>query len=281
MASKEPTQKAKLTLRALDLALTQDVTNDYYMQPKLQKCLTMTDLANEVAALSIRQEDPEEIVRIGNQLMERMMWFLSSGYSISTLMGYFRPTSNGVFLENELNSALDRNRLKLGVNYAMSKKMREALDSAEIDVEVQKSVSGPQLFAVVSAQNAQNPAAAARGEGTPIAGGQTCIAKGKKIKIGGEGDQIGVTITRQDGDTHTTHFFPPTQLYPNTPTQVGFVMPADAPDGSVWSITLSTQLSGSSTTQLLKEPRTATMADFFVVGEAKGGGGEEERPGEL
>lgn len=280
MASKEPTQKAKLTLRALDLALTQDVTNDYYMQPKLQKCLTMTDLANEVAALSTRQEDPEEITRIGNQLMERMMWFLSSGYSISTLMGYFRPTSNGVFLENELNSALDRNRLKLGVNYAMSKKMREALDGAEIDVEVQKSVSGPQLFAVVSAQDAQNPAAAARGEGTPIAGGQTCIAKGKKIKVGGEGDQIGVTITRQDGDKHTEHFFPPTQLYPNTPTQVGFVMPADAPDGSVWSIKLSTQLSGSSTTQLLKEARTATMADFFVVG-AKGGGGEEERPGEL
>lgn len=280
MASKEPTQKAKLTLRALDLALTQDVTNDYYMQPKLQKCLTMTDLANEVAALSTRQEDPEEITRIGNQLMERMMWFLSSGYSISTLMGYFRATSNGVFLENELNSALDRNRLKLGVNYAMSKKMREALDSAEIDVEVQKSVSGPQLFAVVSAQDTQNPAAAARGEGTPIAGGQTCIAKGKKIKVGGEGDQIGVTITRQDGDTHTTHFFPPTQLYPNTLTQVGFVMPADAPDGSVWSITLCTQLSGSGATQLLKEPRTVTMADFFIVGETKSGG-EEERPGEL
>ena len=141
-------------------------------------------------------------------------------------------------------------------------------------------MSGPQLFAVVSAQDTQNPAAAARGEGTPIAGGQTCIAKGKKIKVGGEGDQIGVTITRQDGDTHTTHFFPPTQLYPNTLTQVGFVMPADAPDGSVWSITLCTQLSGSGATQLLKEPRTVTMADFFIVGETKSGG-EEERPGEL
>lgn len=281
MASKEPTQKAKLTLKAIDLALTTDVKNDYYLQPKLQKCLDMTDLAQEVAALSTRQEDPEEIARIGNQLMERMIWFLSSGYSISLPLGYFRPTSGGVFLENELNSAPDRKRLKLGVNYSMSKKMREALDTVEIDVEIQKSVSGPQLFAVISAQDAQNPAAAALGEGTPITGGQACIAKGKKIKVGGEGDQIGVTIIRQDGDTHTEHFFPPTQLYPNTPTQVGFVMPADAPDGSVWSITLCTQLGSSGTTKQLKEPRTVTMADFFIVGEAKEEGGEEERPGEL
>lgn len=267
MASIESTQKAKLTLRALDLAFSKEVKTDYYVQPKLQKSLDMNDLANEVAALSTRQEDPTEIARIGNQLMERMAWFLSSGYSISTALGYFRPTASGVFHENELNSALDRTRLKLGVSYSMSKTMREALDGAEIDVEIQKAVTGPQLYAVVSAQDAQNPSAAAQGEGTPIKGGQTCIIKGKKIKVGGTGDQIGVTITRQDGDTQTTYFFPPTLLYPNTASQVGFVMPADAPDGSLWSLTLCTQIGSSGTSQLLKEARTATLADYFVVGE--------------
>nr|WP_304249130.1 hypothetical protein [Parabacteroides gordonii] len=77
--AKDPTQKAKLTLKALDLALTQDITNDRYLQPKLQKCLKMRDLASEVAALSTRQEDVDEITRTGNLILERMMWYLSSG----------------------------------------------------------------------------------------------------------------------------------------------------------------------------------------------------------
>ena len=33
--AKDPTQKAKLTLKALDLTFTQDVTNDRYLLPKL------------------------------------------------------------------------------------------------------------------------------------------------------------------------------------------------------------------------------------------------------
>lgn len=180
------------------------------------------------SCLSTRQEDVEEIARTGDQILRRMIWFLSSGYSITTLLGYFRPTSQGVFLESELMSAPDRKRLKLGIAYSMSQEMRQALADAEIDVEIQKSVSGPQLFTVVSAQDAQNPEAAARGEGVPISAGQTCIIKGKHIKVGGEGEQIGVTIRRTDGDSGRTFFFPASKLYPNTPTQVGFVLPATA-----------------------------------------------------
>lgn len=279
--AKEPTQKAKLTLKALDLAFTKDITNDRYLQPKLQKCLGMYDLAGEVAALSTRQEDVDEITRTGNQLMERMMWYLSCGYSISTPIGYFRPTSQGVFLESELMSAPDRKRIKLGVAYSMSQQMRKVLNEAEIDVEIQKSISGPQLFMVISAQDAQNLAAAARGEGVPVSAGETCIIRGKNIKVGGQGDQIGVTIRRTDGDSGETFFFPPSKLYPNTATQVGFVLPSTVADGSVWSVTLCTML-GSNGTASLKEPRTATMSGDFVVGDVAetpgGGGGEDDRP---
>lgn len=279
--AQNPTQKAKLTLKAIDLAITQDITNDRYLQPKLQKCLGIDDLAAEIAALSTRMEDPEEIARIGNRIFERMMWYLSSGYSISTLLGYFRPTAAGVFLDSELNSALDRKRLKLGVAYSMSTQMRKSLDEVELDVEILKTVSGPQPFAVVSAQDAQNPLAAARGEGVPITAGQTCIIKGKNIKIGGTGDKIGVTIKRTDGDSGESFFFPLSKLYPNTPTQVGFVLPATVADGSVWSVTVCTQLSSNGIT-LLKEPRTATMSENFIVGDVTetpgGGGGGSDRP---
>lgn len=281
MAAKEPTQKAKLQLKALELALTTDVKDDYYLQPKLQKCLNMDDLAAEVAALSTRQEDPEDIARTLRQCMQRMMWYLSSGYSVSTPLGYFRPTAQGVFLESELNEALDRSRLSLGVKYSMGEEMRRALDEAEIVVDVQKAVSGPQLYAVVSGRDAENPEAATRGEGTPISAGKTCVLKGRNIKVGGDGPEIGITLTRVDGDTHTTHFLGLDSLYPNTRTRVGFVMPADAPQGSVWSVTLCTQL-GSNGAGLLKTPRTAVMSTNFVVGEVSETvpGGEDDDSGQ-
>lgn len=266
MATKEPTQKAKLTMRAIENTLSTDVDKDYYLRPKLQKCLNLDDLAEEVAALSTRQEDPEDIARIGRQLMQRMMWFLSAGYSISLPIGYFRPTSQGVFMADELNTAPDRSRMKLGVSYSMSEDMRNVLDEAEVDVEIQKSISGPQLYGVVSGQDAQNPEAVTRGEGIPISAGQTCIIKGKSLKVGGSGDEIGVTLTRVDEGGSDTFFFPPSQLYPNTPSKVGFVLPASVPEGSVWSVKLCTQLS-SNGSLLLKEPRTVEMDDTFVVGE--------------
>lgn len=282
MATKEPTQKAKLTMRAIENTLSTDVENDYYLRPKLQKCLTMDDLAKEVAALSTRQEDAEEIARIGRQLMQRMTWFLSSGYSVSLPIGYFRPTAQGVFMESELNAAPDRSRLKLGIAYSMSQEMREALGEAEIDVDIQKATSGPQLYDVVSAQDAANPAAVTRGEGTPISAGQTCILKGKNIKIGGEGENIGLTLTRVDEDGNGSFFFSPSQLYPNTSTKVGFVMPATVPEGSVWSVKLCTGLA-SNGSALLKEPRTVEMDGTFVVGEVNDpstGGGSQGGSGE-
>lgn len=265
MATKEPTQKAKITMRAVKYALTTDETRDYSLQPKLQKCLNIDDLAAEVAALSTRQEDPEDIARTGRQLMKRMMWYLSSGYSVTLPIGYFRLTAQGLFMEDELNAAPDRSRLTLNVAYSMSAEMRQALDETEIDVEIQRSVSGPQLYGVVSAHDAQHPEAVTRGEGVPITAGQTCIIKGKNLKVGGEGEEIGITLTRVDDDSNETFFFSPAMLYPNTASKVGFVMPASAPEGSVWSIKLCTQLGNSGA--LLKAPRTVVMDNDFVVGE--------------
>lgn len=266
--AKEPTQKAKLTLKALDLTLTQDVKNDFYLQPKLQKCLTVDDIAREVAALSTRQEDAEELARSCRAMMRRMAWYLSSGYSVTTPLGSFHVTSGGVLLESELTQAPPRDRLRLGVAYSMSAEMRQALAEAEIDVEIQRTATGPQLFAVVSGHDAQHPGAATRGEGVPVTPGQMCIIRGRNLKVGGAGDSIGVTITRTDGAAGSaaeTHFFSPAQLYPNTATQVGFVLPASATEGSVWTVKLCTQLGNGN--NLLKAPRTMEMPSFFVVGE--------------
>lgn len=272
--AKEPTQKAKLALKAIPLAITTDVKDDYFVSPKIQKNLSMDDLAAEVAALSTRQEDAEDIARTGNALLRRMMWYLSSGYSISTELGNFRVTAKGVLLEQELVGAPDRSRITLGVSYSMSDAMRQALADAELDIEIQKSAVGPQLYAVVSAHDADHPDAVTRGESVPVSAGQMCVIKGRNIKVGGSGENIGVTLRRVDGSTGETVFIPVSQLYPNTSMRVGFVMPASAPDQSEWEVTLCSQLASDGHT-LLKEARTAVMPDTFIVGQQSSSGGDD------
>lgn len=272
--AKEPTQKAKLALKAIPLAITTDVKDDYFVSPKIQKNLSMDDLAAEVAALSTRQEDAEDIARTGNALLRRMMWYLSSGYSISTELGNFRVTAKGVLLEQELVGAPDRSRITLGVSYSMSDAMRQALADAELDIEIQKSAVGPQLYAVVSAHDADHPDAVTRGESVPVSAGQMCVIKGRNIKVGGSGENIGVTLRRVDGSTGETVFIPVSQLYPNTSMRVGFVMPASAPNQSEWEVTLCSQLASDGHT-LLKEARTAVIPDTFIVGQQSSSGGDD------
>ena len=264
--AKEPTQKAKLALKAIPHTITKDVKDDYYLTTRIQKSLTMDDLAAEVAALSTRQEDPEDIARTGNALLRRLMWYLSSGYSVSTEMGHFRVTVKGILREQELVDAPDRSRITLGVSYAMSDAMRQALDDAELDIEIQKATVGPQLYSVVSGHDADHPDAVTRGESVPVSAGELCVIKGKNIKVGGTGEDIGVTLRRMDDSSGTTVFIPASRLSPNTNTRVGFVMPASAPDQSEWEVTLCTQL-GSNGQSLLKEARTSVMPDTFFVGQ--------------
>lgn len=107
-----------------------------------------------------------------------------------------------------------------------------------------------------------------------MAAGEACILKGRNLKVGGPAEaNAGVTLTRQDKQGVTPVFIPATRLFPNTPTQVGFVMPAGAEEGSVWQVKLCTQLSANGVT-LLKEPRTVVMDSNFVVGQPS-----EETPG--
>ena len=269
-------QRAKLVLKARENLLTKDVKNDFYLTVKSQRTLTLADLAKEVAATHGHQNQ-SEVEMLTRETLELAAWYLSNGFGITTPLGYHHATVSGTLLDSELNAAPDRTKLKFGISYAMSDLMRKFLDEAELDLEIDKAKTGPQLFSVVSAQDAQHPDAATRGDSVPVAAGEACILKGRNLKVGGPAEaNAGVTLTRQDKQGVTPVFIPAARLFPNTPTQVGFVMPAGAEEGSVWQVKLCTQL-GSNGAQLLKEPRTVTMDDNFVVGQpaedVPGGGG--------
>lgn len=282
--AKKNSQRAKLVLKARLNLLTKDIPNDYYLTVKSQRTLTLADLAAEVAAAHGHQ-NASEVEMMGRELFELGAWYLSCGFALSTPLGHHHTTVSGTLLESELNAAPDRQRLKLGVSYSMSDLMRSYLAEAELDVEIDKAKVGPQLFSVVSTHDALYPAAVTRGESVPVSAGQPCILRGRNLKVGGPAEsRPGITLLRMDKQGATPVFIPAERLYPNTPTQVGFVMPADAEDGSVWQLTLCTQLSGNSR-QMLKEPRTVVMDDTFVVGvpatDGGGGGGNSGSDGDL
>lgn len=271
--AKKNSQRAKLALKARLNLLTKDIPNDYYLTVKSQRTLTLADLAREVAATHGHQ-NPAEVEMLSREVLELAAWYLSCGFGFTSPLGYHHTTVSGTLMESELNAAPDRQRLKLGVSYSMSDFMRAALSEAELDVEIDKAKVGPQLFSVVSTHDALNPGAVTRGESVPVSAGQPCIIRGRGLKVGGPAEsKPGITLLRMDKQGATPVFIPAERLYPNTPSQVGFVMPADAEEGSVWQLTLCTQLSGNSR-QMLKEPRTVVMDDTFVVGvpAADGGG---------
>ena len=176
-------QRAKLVLKARENLLTKDVKNDYYLTVKSQRTLTLSDLAKEVAATHGHQNQ-REVEMLTRETLELAAWYLSNGFGITTPLGYYHTTVSGTLLNNELNAAPDRSKLKLGISYAMSAIMRQFLTDAELDVEIDKAKVGPQLFAVVSAQDAQHPDAATRGESMPVAAGETCVIKGRNLKVG-------------------------------------------------------------------------------------------------
>lgn len=266
-------QRAKLLLKAVPNMLTEQI-NDYYLIIRNQKQLTLADLAREVAATHGHQ-NAGEVEMMASEVLELANWYLSNGFTVSTPQGSFRPTVKGTLLDTELSSSPNRDRLTLNVAYTMSDSMRKHLEDAELDVEISKAEIGPQLHSVVSAYDANNPDAVTRGESVPVEAGQACIIKGRNIKVGGTSEDVGLTLRRVDGSSGTTFFIPVKRLSPNTNTQVGFVMPASAPDKSVWKVTLCTYL-GNGGNSILKSPRTVELEGTFTVGEAEvlpGGGG--------
>ena len=94
------------------------MTNDYYFTVKTQKSLSLTDLAQEVAATHGHQ-NASEVEMLTREVLELAAWYLSSGYTVTTPLDYFRTTVSGTALESELNTAPDRSRLKLSVGYSM------------------------------------------------------------------------------------------------------------------------------------------------------------------
>ena len=272
-------QRSKLNLLAQENLLTTDVTNDYYLSVVRQKTLTLKELSAEVAATHGHQ-NAGEVEMLTREVLELAEWYLSNGFSVNTPLGYFQTNVQGSVTNAELDS-LDTGRIKLSVGYTMSQEMTDTLAAAEINVEVDKAKVGPQISAVISSQDAKNPEAVTRGQSTPVKAGATTIIRGRNLKVGGpEGAQVGVTLTRTDQEAEPI-FIPAIDLYPNEPKEVGFIMPASAPDGSTWSVTITSQLNANG--KYTKSLRTMTLENAFTIGQAAtppSGGDDDDESGQ-
>ncbi len=251
---KKSSPRARLTLEAIPSSLPGQ-EGKFYFNVRRQKTLTLDDLAAEAASF-LGHRNAAEVSAAGQTLMELAAWYLSCGFTLSTPLGNFRTTVQGTLEETALASAPDRSRLRLGVAYTMGKPMRKALDEAELGVEIERQATGPQPYGMA------DPLERGTHDGLPpgqtATPGQMCLIRGRNIKVGGGGEGVGLTLRRTDGDVEETMFFPPERLYPNTPSQVGFILPAGTPPGSTWQVSLCTGLGGHGN-KLLKGTRTVVM----------------------
>lgn len=97
--------------------------------------------------------------------------------------------------------------------------------------------------------------------------GAMVLIQGLRVAVKGEDPANGVTFTKA-GSPSTTVFIPASKIYPNTPTKLQFLLPADVTEGQ-WDVSVTTQSSSSSV--LLKQPRTGVYEDIVTVGDASYG----------
>ena len=127
-------QRAKLTLKALPHELT-EATNDYYLNVKTQKQLTLADLAREVAATHGHQ-NAAEVEMLTREVLELANWYLSNGFTVTTPQGSFRTTVQGILLDTELNAAPNRDKLKLNVRSLIASAECNCKDLLDLCIDV-------------------------------------------------------------------------------------------------------------------------------------------------
>lgn len=93
------------------------------------------------------------------------------------------------------------------------------------------------------------------------------------LNVAGDDASVGVTLTNESGVVKKLE---EDEIAINKPSELTLLIPADLAAGT-YTLTVTTQF--CKTTQLLKTPRSVSTTIY--VGGKPGGGGEEERPGEL
>lgn len=255
-----------LNLKAYPNELTPDVADDYTVRVNTQSTpLTQDDIARSVA--DRLGEEPSKVQSIVQVFTEEVAAAVASGYCVSTDAFYAQPMASGVVMEEELSGAVDRDKVKVYASLRQGPAMKEALAKAKLNYFLQPAATGPYIAGMVSAYNSVGSDGVLTR--VPMEGGQMAVVTGSGLKVVGTDPSVGVRLTSVS-EPSTTFLIPASQISPNTPKKLQFVLPAGVTEGE-WTVEVTTQYSGSN--RLTKNPRSFTLERPILIGSLPDDGG--------
>lgn len=247
--------------------LTKDVTNDYTATVKTLLPKTVENIADDIVKETAYNR--ETVVGIITLYDKKIIESVCQGNTVNTGSALYAPALPGSFIGT--SGTVDPALHKAYVNINPSAAFRKELES------VRPVFSGNVLDSGGARIGLVTDSATGRTDGfmTP---GNTIDMSGKKIRcLNADGSGIG-TVKFVNAETEAVAATI-TSLTINDPGRIILVVPANLPEGT-YRLEMETYYSNSNT--LLKIPRILAYAPLYI-GEvpSSGGGGEEERPGEL
>ena len=209
--------------------------------------LTLADVFDEMRKedTGLRMETIEHAVRLFNRVVAGLVM---KGYSVNTELFRALPQCRGVIENGQWNP--EKNSIR--VSFLQDKEIREAI--AETSVHILGEKGG-----VMYVTGGEDTATHAK-DGTATAG-RTYILRGRMIKIAGDHESVGLTLTGADGAVTR---IAADMVTINHPTQIVFLLPAGLAEGS-YTLTIATQYSG--TRFFLKTPRV-TAREIVICHQA-------------
>ena len=217
---------------------------DKLLLPEPAGNLALDDIFNEMRKedTGLRMETIEHAVKLFNRVTARL---IMNGYAVNT--GLFRaaPQFRGVIE----NGQWDPDRNSIGVSFAEDRDLREAMAETTIDI---LGLKGDVMY-ITSGEDTATHAA----DGTATAG-HAYILRGRMLKIAGDPESAGVTLTAADGATTR---LTPDRIVVNKPSQLMIQLPDNLPEGE-YTLTVTTYF--SDTKRLLKAPRVTTKTITII-----------------
>lgn len=246
--------------------LTKDVTNDYTATVKTLLPKTIDNLADDIVKETAYNR--ETVIGIITLYDKKIIESVCLGNTVNTGSTLYAPALPGSFIGTE--GVMDPAKQKPYVSINPSTAFRKELEL------VRPVFSGNVLDSGGARIGLVTDSATGRTDGfmTP---GNTINITGKKIRsLNVDGSDIGnIKFVNVETDEVAATV---TSLTINEPKRIILIVPASLTDGT-YRLEIETYYSNTST--LLKNPRTLIYTPLYIGQVPTGGGGEDERPGEL
>lgn len=246
--------------------LTKDVTNDYTATVKTLLPKTIDNLADDIVKETAYNR--ETVIGIITLYDKKIIESVCLGNTVNTGSTLYAPALPGSFIGTE--GVMDPAKQKPYVSINPSTAFRKELEL------VRPVFSGNVLDSGGARIGLVTDSATGRTDGfmTP---GNTINITGKKIRsLNADGSDIGnIKFVNVETDEVAATV---TSLTINEPKRIILIVPASLTDGT-YRLEIETYYSNTST--LLKNPRTLIYTPLYIGQVPTGGGGEDERPGEL